>query len=331
MRVRLIIVLCYLSYAALAQYVPNNAQAYQLASIYNPSFSGVEDFSDLKLGYRNQWSGFGANAPKFINLSFNTRLKQPLDLSYNSMRISKSSLVQTQNIPKNKRIIHGLSVNIFQSEIGTIKQVGGSIGYAFNYPLSKRTRLAIGLAALIDNQKVRLGELTFGDNVPDPFVKNIVANPVSQLNLNLRAGFLLYSNKFYFGASYLPVVIPIESSGLSLNETFYLISVHGGISFPLSSSIDLKPSVLAYMQMDNTFLIDYNVKFYLANRAWVGATYRSSNIGVGLLGINATSFLSIAYSYEVSFGGLQQFADSSHEVIAILKFNNFRKRNSSIW
>src|SRR5687767_14173180 len=89
-----------------AQYVPNNSQAFQFAPIFNAAFSGIENFNDLKLSYRYQWTGFGSNSPKFINLSYNTRLRKPVDLAYNSLRISNPSMMRAQGIPRSKRMIH---------------------------------------------------------------------------------------------------------------------------------------------------------------------------------------------------------------------------------
>jgi type IX secretion system PorP/SprF family membrane protein len=326
----LICVFGLMNVAARAQYVPNNGQAYQLASLYNPAFSGIEEFTDLKLSYRNQWSGFGANAPKFLNLSLNTRLKQPLDLKYNSMRMGRPSIVQPEKLPRRKRVIHGLSINIFQSKFGAISQVGGALGYSLNYPISKKFRIAAGLSSVIDNRKIQLGDLTF--EKPDPFYQHLLNSPSSQLDVSLRAGFLLYAGGFYFGASYLSFLNQsIESSGIALEELFYKASFQTGFSLDLSPSVTVKPSMLVYLQADNKLLIDYNIKTYFDSKGWIGVTYRNSKNGIGLLGFNATPFLSAAYSYEVSFGGLQQFTDSSHELMLIFKINNFKKLNSAIW
>ena len=51
-----------------AQYIPNNAQGFQFMPLYNPAFTGIENFNDLKFSYRYQWAGFGSHSPKFINL-----------------------------------------------------------------------------------------------------------------------------------------------------------------------------------------------------------------------------------------------------------------------
>src|SRR6266850_5345910 len=91
--------------AADAQYVPNSSQPFQFASIYNPAFTGVEPYGDMRLGYRNQWTGFGTNAPKFIQLAYNFRVQQPTDLILNALRAGPST--RDVEIPKSKSIVQG--------------------------------------------------------------------------------------------------------------------------------------------------------------------------------------------------------------------------------
>src|SRR6478609_2569788 len=81
-----------------AQFIPNSAQPFQFASAYNPAFAGIDNFADLKLSYRYQWSSLGPDAPRFINLAYNVRLKQPLDLSYNSLRTSNVSGLNPESL-----------------------------------------------------------------------------------------------------------------------------------------------------------------------------------------------------------------------------------------
>ena len=36
----------------------NFSQYFQVAPVLNPAFTGIDDFLDIKLNYRSQWSGF---------------------------------------------------------------------------------------------------------------------------------------------------------------------------------------------------------------------------------------------------------------------------------
>ncbi|HRJ30897.1 MAG TPA: type IX secretion system membrane protein PorP/SprF [Cyclobacteriaceae bacterium] len=315
------------------QFVPYSNQMFQFASSYNPAFSGVDPFGDLRLGYRAQWTGFGSEGPKFVNMAFNTRLKQPLDLTHNALRTSQSDLLKPENLPKGKRIIHGFGVNVFNEKISIIDRIGGGINYSFHYPVTKKVYLASGIAAVLDNTRVRVNELYLGINPdPDSYYDNLVTNGVNQTDLNVRAGVLLYSSRFYVGFSYFDLLHKqINASDVNFAEPFYKGSAQLGFSFPLSINLDVRPSVFALWQMNNDFIIDYNLKLYIQNKLWLGLTYRGTESMVTMAGFNFNHVLGVSYSFERSTNGLKQFGDGSHELILGLRLNNFKRMQSQVW
>jgi type IX secretion system PorP/SprF family membrane protein len=318
-------------FAASGQYIPNSGQTFRFSGIINPAFSGVENFGDLVMSYRSQWSGFGSAAPKYLNLSYNTRLKHPTDLRHNAVRISRPSLIQPESLPRGKRIIHGFGVNAFQSKIGVINSVGGSLNYAFNYPLSKKMRLSAGASSLVENRKLRLDGITFNEE-NDPFYNHLLGSASSQVDLSVRAGLLLYSKGFYLGASWLSLMNkPIQASDIALEEVFYKGSIQTGFAVQVGPTLTWKPSVLALILADNSFVIDYNLKAYLEDKGWVGLTYRDSGSGILSLGMNVSHVLHASYSYEMGFGGFQPFGGSSHEIVLGFRINNLKKENSWVW
>jgi type IX secretion system PorP/SprF family membrane protein len=314
-----------------AQYLPNNSQAFQFAPIINPAFSGIENFNDLKLSYRYQWTGFGNNSPKFVNMSYNTRLKQPLDLSYNSLRTSTPSMMRAQGIPRGKRMIHGLSVNVFQSRIGVINSVGAGANYALNYPLARQWRVSAGLGAFIENRKLNIGDVTVRDP-NDSFYNHLLNGSTSQTDLNIRAGLLFYTPDFYFGFSYLPLVYkPIKASDVAMEKAFYKAALQAGYAFEVNPNLIFKPSMMALVQLDNSMEVDLSVKAYVQNKVWGGITYRSVKSGIGMLGFNFNEKFSVSYAFEVSLGQFQQFSGGSHELLLAMRFNNIKKFTQYTW
>ena len=315
-----------------AQYVPNSNQAFQFAPIFNPAFSGLEGYRDLKFSYRYQWTGFGSNAPKFINLSYNFRVKEPLDLTLHALRTTSTTTRRKKDdIPKMKKAIHGLGFNIFNETVGAVNRLGGGVNYAFHYPITNTLRLSTGVSALLDNTKINLNKLTFDVN-PDPFYDRLVSNGSNHTELNIRAGILIYSPRFYAGVSYFPIMnTSLRTSEVTIGELFYKGSVQAGAAFSVSSSIDVKPSILALWQMDNKFAIDYNIKMYIEQKLWFGASYRDIQSLVGILGFNLNELLGAAYSYEISTSGMQQFSSGSHELVLSVRLNNFKRLSSQTW
>lgn len=326
----LLIALLILAFAAHAQYLPNNSQAYQFMSLYNPSFTGVENFTDAKLGYRYQWAGFGKNAPQFINLGLNLRLKEPLDMRYNSTRMSGGYNARASRLPARKRMIHALGINVFQSTVGVINSVGGALGYSLHYPVTNTTRLSLGASAVIENRKLDMTQVSVRD--PDEFYDYLLKSSTSQTDLNVRAGFLLYGDRFYFGASYLPLInIALSASDLAMEQPFYRGSFQAGITFPFNNDVAIKPSIIGLLTMQNKLMVDYNVKAYLQEKIFFGVSYRSIESGVALLGFNINDRFSASYSYEMSIGQFRKFNDGSHELVLSARLKNLKRYHQYTW
>jgi len=330
-KIVVIVIMVMLSIRAYAQYIPNSNQSFQFASVYNPAFTGVENYGDLKLGYRYQWTGFGDNAPKFINMLYNIRLNQPFDVKRNSLRTSTS--YNRTKLPKGKRLFHGIGGSLFNENVGAINRLGGGVNYSFHYPLYENIWMATGLSVNLANTRVNVGEIYLGSNPdPDPFYDKLLSNGANRTDLNVRAGMLFYSPAFYLGFCYLPVWNKaLKTSEGNFADTYYRGTFQTGVSFPLSSSFNLKPSVLGVWQVDNELLLDYSLKVFFQERIWFGLTYRDIQSGVGLLGLNINKMLVATYSYEVPTNSFQQFSNGSHELVLAVRLNNSRGYNPYVW
>lgn len=316
-----------------AQYIPNSGQAFQFASLYNPAFAGVESYGDLKLGYRYQWTGFKENAPKFINLSYNVRLKQPVDLNLNALRTSQGGSKGKSKIPKSKQTVQGLGMNVFNEQVGLIDRLGGGITYALHYPVSKTMRLAAGTTVMVENTKVDVSKIYLGSDAdPDPFYDNLLRGGSNHTEANVRAGLLLYSPRFYVGASYYPIwKTEVKSSDLSFEDSYYRASAQFGLAFPMRQGVTVKPSVMALLQTNDKLLIDYNVKMYFQQKLWMGLTYRDVESGIASAGLTINDMFSAGYSYEFSTGKLRQFSSGSHELVLSVRVNNFKRQTPQTW
>jgi type IX secretion system PorP/SprF family membrane protein len=247
------------------------------------------------------------------------------------MRLSNhSTAAGTQQLPKSKRIIHGFGSNIFQSSYGVVKSIGANVSYSLNYPISEKARLAFGVSTLVENRKLDVAQVSVRD--PDEFYNYLLRSSTSQTDLNVRAGVLFYGENFYVGLSYLPVInFAIQSSELAMDKPFYRGSFQFGYSFPVSSEITLKPSVLGLVQMNNHLVVDYNVKAFIQNKVWLGLSYRDIKSGVVILGFNLNEKFTFSYAYEMSMGQFQKFNDGSHELVLAARLNNLKRYSQYIW
>lgn len=331
-RVVLVLFFIFIARFVQAQYVPNSGQAFQFYSMFNPAFSGIDPFTTVRLGYGYRWAGF-AGAPKSINLSYNTRIIKPLDLSTNSLRLSNFSAVR---IPKSRQVAVGFGMNVFQTTYGPVETVGGSVNLSMHYPLSKKVKIAAGLTMLVENTKFDLTKIVFRNDDEEkntPYYRSLVANGSSKASLNLRGGFLIYAPKFYLGFSYFPIFeTSIQNASIDQsNPSVYSGSVQAGYSIEFSPDFTMKPSVSGLLIANGGVNLDYNVKAYIQKSSWVGVSYRDIKAAVISVGFNISYLLTASYSYERSFGKFRTFNDGSHELILSLRLNNFKKQAPYTW
>lgn len=318
------------SFAAQAQYIPGSAQPFQLAPLYNPAFSGIENFGDLKFAYRYQWAAFKDNAPQFGNLSYTMRIKQPINLKVNALRTSRSDF---QNVvPKSRLNIQGLGVHVFSEKYGPINRMGGGMNYALHMPISKKFFLSGGIGAVVENTRLKTDELYFGENPDmDQFMDELLSGSSNHTELWTRGGILLYSPGFYIGGAYYPWSTSLATSEVEFNNPFYKGNFQAGFTVRLNEDFLVKPSVFALWQTDGKLLIDYSAKLFLQDKAWVGLTYRDIKGGIGSAGFNINEKFSIGYSFEFTLGKLRSFTGSTHDLVLAMRVNNIKRVNQYTW
>lgn len=314
---------------AVGQYVPNSNQPYEFAPIYNPSFTGIENYIDTKLGYRHQWGAFKDDAPQYTNLVVNFRVKQPLDMRTNGLRASRADY--SKLIPKVKLSKQGLGFNVFSQKSGPVRKYGVGVQYAYHLPVGSKTHLAFGVGAMYEYLRIT-DDLYWGEeNVPDPVRDLVEQGNGNQGQIWARTGILLYTDRFYFGATYYAYSNTETSPGFIFENQMYKAGVQMGYSMRLNEDIVFKPSVWGQMLVDNSFAIDYQTKFYFQDKTWFGITYRDVQSGVFIGGFNFNSMLSASYSYEFAVGDLRRIAGATHEILISARLKNLKRARQYTW
>ena len=317
------------STVAFGQLLPNSSQTFQLAPLYNPAFTGTDNFTSVKIGYRSQWASF-PGAPRYFNLAAHGRIGKPVDMTHNALKVGTT--INKDDIPKLKRMIHGLGSTFVDESSGMnnmFEIMEGGVTYAAHYPLTKKMYLAGGVSVHYGSIRVRWEELQLGSE-QDKLVEALRGSSLS--NMNVRTGLLLYTPRFYVHAAYLKTYVN-NNTGLLSSDLRYRYRMSGGIGvrFDLSQATELAPSVGLLMDDFNNMSFDYSLKLYLRNRAWGGFSYRDNGFASLLLGFELNSLVGLSYSYEISTGGLSGFNNGSNEVIVGLKLANLRRVNQYVW
>ena len=192
--------------------------------------------------------------------------------------------------------------------------------------------LAVGTSAMIENLRIDPDKIYLGANAdPDPVYTQILNGKTSNLQLNARTGAVLYSQNFYVGVSYLPVwKFDLRDASWMTASSIYKATFQTGYNLRLSESVQVKPSIVGYVNAGNHVNLDYATKIYIRNLVWAGAMYRDTQMGVAQLGFNINKMFTAAYSFEFSTGAWK-FGSGSHELVLGVRLNNFKNQTNYIW
>jgi len=284
--------------AQYSQYMNNNY-------ILNPAVAGTEDYIDVKLSYRTQWTGL-EGAPKTYYASIHSSLGKRRTQSKQTMRDWRRSF-------------HALGGLLYNDVTGPTSRAGIYGSYAYNLALTRTIRASLGFSAGIQQFAIDGQQLRFHN--PD----NHAGSQASQVP-DATIGLWVYSPSFYAGVSTAQLLgsrLDFSYSLAGQAEPANSLKRHyfatGGLRLPLSPDWVLVPSVLVKFVQPAPPSIDLNAKLKYRDLLWAGASLRAFDSVVALFGINVNEYTSLGYSYDAGMSGLAGHHWGSHEVLLGLR------------
>lgn len=269
-----------------------HAQQYPLFTNYvinsfgfNPAVAGTTDYVDMKLTYRAQWVGQN-DAPKTQIISGHGKLA---------------------NLPI------GVGAYAFNDVAGSLGRTGGTVALSYLQPIGENT-LSLGLSGGF--YKMRLKQGFTVDDSTDPIIMNSdnsIGTP------DLSAGLYLSSPKGWYAGLSVPQLleskldfIPSNTDNQSrLQRHYYLM---GGYNYQLNENIVLQPSTLIKYVAAAPLQFDLSLVATFYNKMWLGGSYRSAKDISIMAGMNINRKLNLAYAYDLTTSGLNDFNSGSHEI-----------------
>ncbi|WP_428330919.1 PorP/SprF family type IX secretion system membrane protein [Mucilaginibacter sp.] len=300
------------------QYVFNNY-------LLNPAVTGIENYTDVKAGYRSQWTGLnGAPVTSYltINAPLGSNFLQGDATAFPaSGGENPSSRLYTQNYMAAEPH-HGIGMTIVTDQTGPITQTNIDATYAYHLGLTDRVNLAVGVSAGVSHISLNTSEITT-ENPLDPAISN---GNNSQWKPDLSIGVWMYSSTYYFGAS-IQQLLPQNlyfSTNNSYNQskTVPQYFLTGGTKIFMTDDITLLPSFLIKVIEPTPVTFDINAKFSFRDKFWFGGSYRRNDSFGVLAGVNISSFINIGYSYDITTSGLNTVSNGTHEIVIGLLLNN---------
>lgn len=332
-----VLVLCFLlPLSVFAQQRPQFSQYMINNFLFNPAFAGSQPYTDLRLGFRNQWTGFD-DAPRTLFLSGHTNLENlKKDAARGALPTigtedygKGNPLNRGQNGVSDLR--HGFGAAFIYDDTGPISRLMAHLTYALHVSLSEKLHLSLGTQ--IGLLQYRLDNDQLDPLQPDP---NIGAGLATDVVPDLGLGILLYRDNFYFGISVNQLLrnsVGI-TEGDALNELVVHYNINAGYEIKIGSIVYLQPSTLIKFLEASPVSWDLNCRFrfeFPKNTLWLGASYRHDDAIVGLAGFQVTPQFDVHYSYDLTTTGVSDFNSGTHEISLGLKIGRNRNNRNTVF
>ncbi len=308
-----------------AQQLPQYTQYIFNNYLLNPALSGIENYIDVKGGYRDQWNGLdggpvttyiSANAPignKFTNgdaTGFPEKGNNPMNRNF----------VQTYMASEPH---HGVGLHAVIDKSGPLSRTDLNATYAYHLGLTEKLNISVGIAAGISKIDLNTSKLVLGEeNTVDP----AITGNSSQTTPDLGAGIWVYGPTFFAGVSARQLLSQKLNFGSVEGSNTGKLSPHmfftAGYKFFLSENIAAIPSVMVKYVSPAPTSYDANFKVAFQDRFWVGGSYRKDDSFAGLLGFNLSHLFNLSYSYDFTTSDLKTVSRGSHEIVLGLLLNN---------
>ena len=308
------------NYPTYTQYIVNNY-------VLNPALSGIENYTDVKLGYRHQWQGF-TGSPRAQYLTIHGPIgKQDYKTTPTSFRVPGEN-------PRGKNYWedyeaakphHGVGLTVQNMKAGFFNFFKAKATYAYHLGISPKTTISAGVGVGITNVSIDKDAVKF-NNPADPSLGNNTGQ-LQNIKPDLDLGVFVYNANYFAGVSVMQL-LP-QKFNYSDNQGNYgdKVKPHvfatAGYRLQASDDISVTPSVMyKYVPNTPTSQVDVNVKVQYQDLVWLGASYRATYGFTGMAGINVSNTFNVSYSYDYTTTRLNQFSNGTHEIVMGFLLNN---------
>jgi type IX secretion system PorP/SprF family membrane protein len=325
----IVLLLIMISGLARAQQRPQYTQYIFNNYLLNPALSGMENYTDVKIGHRQQWQGInGAPTTTFVsaNMVLGDKYLWRNALSLPENGDPPMGRNYTQNYTASPAH-HGIGIIAMNDKAGPLSFLDATLTYAYHLKLQDALNLSLGTGVGIRRVSIDLNALSLEDP-NDPALSNAGK---AQLKPDLNVGMWLYGARFFAGASMQQVLKQNLSFSLDYNQGrevgHYFLTA--GYKLFVDDEISATPSVMLKKVGNIPISYDANLKFVFRDRFWLGGSYRKGDSFAALAGINFSNVFNITYAYDYATSRLRSYTSGSHELVLGFQLNNMYKLRST--
>ncbi len=260
---------------------------------YNPAYAGTWERPGFLVTGRQQWVGF--------------------DGAPNTYAISLQTPFRSKNV--------GLGFNVIDDRLGFERRLLISADYSYRLQVGSESFLRLGLKGGVTNYSLNFRDYVgFPGDTPDPqFATGVDVKYMP----NFGVGAFLYSDNYYLGLA-IPKMLQNQFednyNNFSVSAELRHFFFQGGYVFDLANGIRFKPTFLTRAVVGAPIDVDLSGNLLLADRFWIGATYRfQSAYGFVAQWMVAPNFR-IGYSQDINTTSLRSYQNGTHEVMVSYEF-----------
>lgn len=299
------------------QYVMNNY-------ILNPAVAGIENYTDIKLSNRNQWTGInGAPVTNYFSIH--------APIGKKDLRTSATSFEVPGRNPRGEQYWeeytapephHGIGLIALNDKAGYINRWSVFASYAYHRPLSTKTTLSGGFNAGVTSVNLDRSKIDFASLDPNDPAIGYSNGDLRKVKAEVGAGLWLYSSDYFVGLS-VQNIVPGKVSFAQTNDyaTYFTPNyfLTAGYRLTVSDDLNLIPSAMVQYWEPQLLGIHANAKLQYQDRFWVGGSYRFGDLisgYSGMAGLNISNTFNVSYAYEVATTSrLRAYTNNTHEIM----------------
>ncbi|GAA4849799.1 PorP/SprF family type IX secretion system membrane protein [Algivirga pacifica] len=311
---------------------------------YNPSFTGIESFSAVDLGIRDNGGG-DVNTPTTMQVNINLALtgenkkygqetktvKRPnitFRTSDQTLFSRHDTKVETEvhggGLRKRQEVFearskHGLGAGLVSIKAGGIVQYQGQLSYAFHLPLSKRWKASFGAAALVSSSRYNVIDYTMRNSNDQIYLELLDKGGRQELFYYLNMGGTLYSQRYHLSYAYTNVLggnlenTANDSSAIS-NKMEDVHGIMAGMRISLGGRSELQPNVLLLLRTNTPSLISPGVKWIYDQKFMAGVNYRPNESVDFITAVMLSPQIKFGYSFDLLIGDPNNTDFRMHEL-----------------
>ena len=226
------------------QYILNNY-------IVNPAITGIENYTDVKLSYRNQWAGIdGAPVTTYFTIQgpLNKKDYRTTPTSFEVPGVNPRGEAYWEDYTAAEPH-SGIGMQAINDKTGYINRTSLYFTYAYHKGITGHTSIAIGFLGGIDNVSLDRSKIVWANLNPNDPAIGYNNGELKKLTPEIGAGLWLYSRNYFLGTSVLNI-IPGKATFVAPSSNYGslfapMITMTGGYRFLIGENFMKEPDPVA--------------------------------------------------------------------------------------